>query len=77
MDGKELEIISRSKGVANGVQNSYADALKGTRPDDESRPPPSIGYQCPVYADVPGMQPAPPGAGDTTINVGGKKRIHD
>lgn len=57
MDGSELEIIESSRGgVANGVQNAYADALK-TAGSRNTRPPPSIGYQCPVYA--PGMEPLP------------------
>jgi hypothetical protein len=72
MDGSELEIIARSGGVADGVQKSYADGLKGA--ERAPRPAPSIGYQCPVYA--PGMGPAPISAGDTTINVGGKP-VHD
>lgn len=56
MDGSDLEIIANSRGgVANGVQTSYADALKMDCP--RVRPPPSIGYQCPVYA--PGMEPLP------------------
>lgn len=75
MDGRELEIVERSRGVANGVQKSYADALKGEDHEDVPRAAPSIGYQCPVYA--PGMGPAPISAGDTTVNVGSKKRIHD
>ena len=75
MQGSDLEIIRESKGIANGVQGEYADALKGV-PQRPDRPAPSIGYQCPVYSDVPGMQPAPISAGDTTINVGGKP-LHD
>lgn len=73
MDGSDLAIIDRGGGVADGVQNAYADALKGVR-SDAMRPPPSIGYQCPVYA--PGMGPAPMSSGDMTVDVGGK-RIHD
>ena len=73
MDGSELEIIARSGGVADGVQKSYTDGLKGAGCKN-AMVPPSIGYQCPVYA--PGMGPAPLSDGDTTINVGGKP-VHD
>jgi hypothetical protein len=71
----EPQIIIESKGIANGVQGSYAEALKGM-PQRPDRPAPSIGYQCPAYADVPGMQPAPASAGDATIDVGGPSRLH-
>ena len=74
MDGSDLEIIAKSGGVADGVQNSYADALKGI-PTRVPRPAPSIGWQSPIYA--PGMGPAPISAGDTTIDVGGPDRLHD
>ena len=60
MDGTDLEIITRSRGVANGVQNSYANALCGARNRADGRPAASIGTTCPVYA--PGMEPPPPGA---------------
>ena len=76
MKGSDLEIIAESKGIANGVQGSYAQALQGM-PERPGRPAPSIGYQCPVYSDVPGMQPAPISAGDTTVDVGGPARLHD
>jgi hypothetical protein len=74
MDGSELEIISKSRGIANGVQNSYADALKGM-PQCASKPAPSIGCQYPVYAE--GMGPEDADGADTTVDVGGPKRLHD
>jgi hypothetical protein len=75
MDGSDLEIIAKSRGgVADGVQNAYAGALKDAGAGN-AKVPVSIGYQCPVYA--PGMGPAPLSEGDTTINVGGPNRIRD
>ena len=75
MDGSDLEIIAKSRGgVADGVQNAYADALKGAGAGN-AKVPVSIGYQCPVYA--PGMGPEDAPGADTSVNVGGKNRLHD
>lgn len=73
MNGADLKIIEQSKGVANGVQKSYADALRGAVPASEDRVPPSIGWQCPVY--TPGMGPAPLGSATTSVSVGSGQTI--
>ena len=73
------KIVKDAKGVAYGVQGSYAEALQGMRaagygsyPDADvvKRPAPSIGYQCSPY--VGGVPPPSRPAADPTINVGGK-----
>ena len=65
--------VRKSKGIANGVQRHYADALRAM--PDVGRVAPSIGYQCAVYA--PGMGPADISKGSTSVNVGGKMRVRD